>query len=156
MRDPDDDRWAVVRAAVARFPRSCGYYLVKLVAMDPDWSQTEEASLDALFESLDDHAWPPPAQRPSDQRWSDYEVLEDEARSHLVEALVAGPAYGHTRVTMPVADAEEIWRNARAVFSAEARFFMRLGLGNRAYAYQHGVVIVDGERAGCLCIVDGD
>jgi hypothetical protein len=156
MRELDDARWAAVRAEVARFPRLCGYYLVKLVAMAPGWDKAEEASLDALFQALDDKAWPPAEQRPSDQRWTDYEVLEEDARSQLIEALVAGHAYGHSQVTMPVASAEAIWRNARGVFGADARFFVGLGLGNNAYTFQHGVVIVDVDRAGCLWVVDGD
>jgi hypothetical protein len=33
---------------------------------------------------------------------------------------------------------------------------MGLGFGDSAYVFQGGVVVLDDEKAGCLCVVESD
>jgi hypothetical protein len=44
----------------------------------------------------------------------------------------------------------------RALFSFGTRFFLGVGLGDSGYVFQRGAVLVDDEKAGCLCVVVND
>lgn len=145
-----------VRRAVARYPRRSGYYLVNLVSLPENWVEDEEVALTEAIQALDDQRWPPPEERPDDQRWVDYEVSELQAAAHVVAALVGGPEIGHARDTIPNAEARAIWETFRALFATNARFFVGVGLGDFRYVYQQGAVMVDDRRAGCLCVIEND
>jgi hypothetical protein len=142
--------------SLGQYPRMHGYYLLKFVPLPLDWHADEERSLTIAFQELDDQTWAPPELRPKDQLWVDYEVDEAKARVHAIEALVGGAAVGHTRDTVPHGDPSAIWKRFRDLFAPDARFFLGLGLGDSAYVFQHGAVVVDDEKAGCLCIVESD
>ena len=145
-----------IRCVVGRYPRMHGYYLLNVVPLPLDWRDREEAALTAAFQALDDQPWPPHESRPDDQCWTDYEVPESEARAHVVAALVGGREVGHTRDTIPMADALPIWEAFRALFSAGARFFVGVGLGDSKFTFQQGAVVVDEHKAGCLCVIESD
>lgn len=145
-----------LRRAVARYPRRRGYYLVNLVALPEKWVDDEEVALTEAMQALDDQRWPPPEDRPDDQRWVDYEVSELRAAAHVVAALVGGPEIGHARDTIPKAEARAIWEAFRASFATNARFFIGVGLGDFRYVYQRGAVVVDNRKAGCLCVIEND
>ncbi|MBN2384687.1 hypothetical protein JXQ70_17570 [bacterium] len=139
-----------------QYPRMHGYYLLSLVQLSSRWRDEEETSLTTAFEALDDHPWKPPEMRPDFQSWVDYEVDEAEAHTHVVAALVGGREVGHTRDTIPRMEAAAIWERFRNLFRADARFFTGIGLGDSAYAFQRGAVIVDEYKAGCLCVIEDD
>ena len=141
---------------IARHPRMRGYYLLKVVPLPQNWREDEEVVLTEAIQSLDDHAWPPPEARPADQRWVDYEVSELAAAAHVIAALVGGLEIGHARETMPMAEARPIWEAFRALFSTNARFFLGVGLGDPKYVFQHGAVVADDHKAGCLCVIEND
>lgn len=145
-----------LRRALDSYPRMHGYYLLNFVPLASGWRDEEEASLSAAFEALDDQPWPPPELRPNDQRWVDYEVDEVSARAHAVEALLGGRAVGHAMDTVPEPEALKIWEAFRGLFSPDARFFTGVGLGDSAYVFQSGVVVVDDVKAGCLCVIEND
>ena len=130
--------------------------MLRFVPLPLGWHDNEERSLTTAFEALDDQTWTPPELRPKDQLWVDYEVDEAKARAHAIEALVGGAAVGHSRDTVPQSDASAIWKRFRALFALEARFFLGLGFGDSAYVFQQGAVVVDDEKAGCLCIIESD
>ena len=152
----DSESLDQLRDNLERHPRMHGYYLLNFVPLPVDWQGDEEASLTKAFEALDDQTWKPPELRPKDQLWMDYEVDEARARAHAVEALVGGGAVGHTRDTVSERDSSTIWKRFRDLFSLEARFFIGLGLGDPAYTFQHGAIVVDNQKAGCLCVIEGD
>ena len=145
-----------LRRVVARYPRMRGYYLLKVAPLPQNWREDEELVLTEAIESLDDHPWPPPEARPHDQRWVDYEVSELAAAAHVIAKLVGGLEIGHARETIPMAEARPIWEAFRALFSANARFFLGVGLGDSKYVFQHGAVVVDDHKAGCLCVIEND
>ena len=145
-----------LRETLGQYPRMHGYYLVNVVPLPFGWRDDEEGSLAIAFEALDDQTWKPVELRPKDQLWVDYEVEEAKARVHAVEALIGGGAVGHSSDTVPKGDAFAIWQRFRELFSSEARFFMGLGFGDSAYVFQGGVVVLDDEKAGCLCVVESD
>ena len=145
-----------LRSDLGRYPRMHGYYLLNLVPLPSTWREDEEASLTSAFEALDDQSWERPELRPKDQLWADYEVNEAKARAHIVAALVGGEAVGHTRETIPAPVAQELWEKFRGLFSLNTRFYVGLGFGDSAYAFQQGVVAVDDQKAGCLGVIEGD
>lgn len=145
-----------IRRVLARYPRMRGYYLLNVVPLPENWAEHEETLLTEAIEALDDHEWPPVEARPADQRWVDYEVSELVAAAHAAAALVGGGAVGHARDTIPIADARPIWEAFRGLFSTSARFFIGVGLGDPKYVFQQGVVVADGEKAGCLCVIEND
>lgn len=69
MSDPVE----AIRATLAKFPRMHGYYLLK--AVDIEWIDDEEVSLDVIMQQLDDHPWPPREQRPTFPCWTDTSSL---------------------------------------------------------------------------------
>ena len=144
------------RHTLGQHPRMHGYYLLNVVPLPIGWHDDEEGSLTTAFEALDDQTWPPPQLRAQDQLWVDYQVDEAKARAHAIEALVGGGAVGHCRDTIPKGDASAIWKRFRDLFSPGARFFIGLGFGDSMYVFQHGAVLVDDEKAGCLCVVESD
>ncbi len=152
----DSESLNQLRDTLERHPRMHGYYLLNFEPLPLGWRGNEETSLTKAFEALDDQTWKPAELCSEDQHWVDYEVDEARARAHAVEALVGGGAVGHTRETVPERDSSAIWKQFRDLFSRDARFFIGLGLGDPAYAYQHGAIVVDNEKAGCLCVVEGD
>ncbi len=147
---------AQLRRDLDRYPRMHGYYLLNSVQMPANWQSDEEHSLSSAFELLDDHPWMPVETHPNDQYWTDYEVFETEAREQTVAALVGGNEIGHARETIPQGVAASIWESFRKQFSPQARFFVRLGLGNPEHVFQRGTVVVDEETAGCLWVVESD
>ena len=156
IHDLHSDVFEALQRELTACPRMHGYYILKLVSIDPTWATHEEDSLDTLFESFDDHPWPPPSQRPQGGAWTDQEVSEEAGAQEAIAALIGGREAGHLRDTLSPDRAADVWRRFRALFSERARFFVGLGLGDRAYAFQRGTVIVDVDRAGALCIVEGD
>jgi len=152
----DSESLDQLRHTLGQYPRMHGYYLLNLVPLPLGWRDDEEGSLTTAFEALDDQTWAPPELRPKDQLWVDSEVEEAKARVHAIEALVGGGAVGHSRDTVPQGDAFAIWKRFRDLFLPEVRFFIGLGLGDSAYVYQQGVVVVDDEKAGCLYVVEND
>ncbi|XXX79864.1 hypothetical protein WMF30_13925 [Sorangium sp. So ce134] len=145
-----------LRSALAAYPRSYGYYLVKMVALDARWREDEETALTAAFQALDDHEWPAPELRPNDQTWADYEVIERRARELTVDALVGGAAVGHARDTIDRQEALALWLRFRGLFAPQARFFCGVGFGDSNYVFSGGAVIVDDVKAGCLFIIEND
>jgi hypothetical protein len=103
MSDPLE----AIRATLAKFPRMHGYYLLKVV--DIEWTDDEDASLDVIMQQLDDHAWPPPEQRPISPRWTDDVIPEADARDIVITGLVGGANVGHTRDTISRATAIAVW-----------------------------------------------
>jgi hypothetical protein len=156
IRDIHDPELEAIRRELEARPRQHGYYLLRLVAIDPAWSRDEEAALDAIFRRLDDKVWPPVAARPDVGPWSSLEVSEEQARQEAIAALVGGRPVGHGKDTVPPERAAAAWRRFRALFSADVRYFIRLGLGNEDYVFRGGAVIVDFDRAGSLCVVESD
>jgi hypothetical protein len=152
----DTESLEQLRNILGQYPRMHGYYLVNFVPLPPGWRDDEEESLATAFGELDDQEWKPVELRPKDQLWVDCEVQEAEARVHALEALVGGGAVGHSSDTVPKGDALAIWQRFRELFASEARFFMGLGFGDSAYVFQLGVVVLDDEKAGCLCVVESD
>ncbi len=148
--------FAQIQRDLERYPRMHGYYLCKTVRMQWNWEMDEERSLTTAFEALDDHPWPPHERHPVEQRGADYEVVESQAREHTVTALVGGIEIGHARETIPHDIAILIWDRFRKLFSPQARFFVRLSLGDPEYVFQSGAVVVDEEYAGCLWVVESD
>ena len=71
-------------------------------------------------------------------------------------ALVGGKDVGHTRETISERVAQELWDKFRGLFSFNTRFYVGLGFGDSEYAFQQGVVAVDDQKAGCLCVIGGD
>lgn len=147
---------AQLRRDLERYPRMHGYYLLNTTQLPVDWQSDEERSLTAACESLDDHPWKLPEILAQDQLWTDYEVCEAEACEHVVAALVGGNEIGHSRDTIPQEVAVSIWERFRKLFSPQARFFVRLSLGNQEYVFQRGAVVVDEVTAGCLWVVESD
>lgn len=145
-----------IHRTLASHPRAFGYYLVKMVALEPGWRADEQAALTRAIEALDDRPWPAPELRPSDQSWTDYETTEAVGEQNAIQALVGGNAVGHARETIERPEARRIWLQFRALFSAEARFFCGVGLGDSRYVFSEGVVVIDEWRAGCLCVVEND
>lgn len=145
-----------VRRLLAKHPRMHGYYLLKLVELPPSWRDDAEAALTSAFQSLDDHEWPPAGQRPVEQAWSDYEVSEEIAKSRTISALIGGGAIGHSRDTIARDQAAQIWAAFRAIFASTPQFFCGVGLGDSAYAYLDGAILVDEAKAGCLCVIEDD
>lgn len=156
MHEEYDSLFVKLKAEIEAYPRLSGYYILKLVALDPGWVNDEEHALDALFQYCDDHPWPPPEERKAEGCWSDYETLEEEAEQEVVTALVGGPEVGHVAQTMTPDQAAHFWRRFRGLFSERARYFMGLGLGSREYVFQRGIVIVDTHRAGTIYVVESD
>jgi hypothetical protein len=130
--------------------------LLNVVPLPANWREDEEAALTRAFEALDNHPWAPPEQRPSDELWTDYEAREAAARAHVAAALIGGRDVGHSRDTIPEGTAHAFWTRFRDLFLADARFFLGVGLGDPAYVHLQGVVAVDDDKAGCLCVVEGD
>lgn len=145
-----------IRGVLANHPRMHGYYLLKLVELAPSWRDDEDAALSDAFQSLDDHEWRPREQRPADQSWSGYEVAESTAKQRTISALVGGREVGHSRDTIDPQLASRIWDAFRASFGAAPRFFCGVGLGDSAYVYLDGAILVDDSKAGCLCVVEDD
>ena len=84
-----------------------------------------------------------------------YEANESTARDHLVAALVGGNCIGHARDTVPESVADGLWKRSRSP-PGDVRFFLGVGLGDQAYAYQQGIVTVDNDKAGCFFVIDDD
>lgn len=145
-----------IRRVLARYPRAYGYYLLNMVPLSENWVEYEEVLLTEAIQALDDQPWPPPEARPDNQRWVDYEVSEPAAAAHVIAALVGGSEVGHARETIPMQDARWIWDAFRGLFSSPARFFIGVGLGDSRYVFQHGAVVADEHRAGCLCVIEND
>lgn len=137
-------------------PRMHGYYLLRLVDLPAGWRADEESSLTCAFEALDDKQWEPLELRPTDQRWIDYEVDEATACDHVVAGLVGGSAVGHIKETFAPQDALDVWKAFRSLFLRDARFFCGVDLGDPAYVFREGAIIVDETRAGCLGVVEDD
>jgi len=145
-----------IRKDLSTFPRSCGYYLVKVVSLDHARLEDDDAVLTAAFQSLDDHEWPGEELRPTDQRWADYAASENVAAERTIEALIGGASIGHVRETIDRTTATETWRRFRELFSPDARFFVGVALGDATYVRSEGAIIVDEAHAGCLCVVEDD
>jgi len=153
----DEPLFREITAELRDRPRMHGYYILHLVRVDPGWPTREEAYLDELFQSFDTEEWPPQEEREGmGGSWADYEVREDEARSEVIAALVGGGEIGHLKDTISARQPESVWSRFRSLFSPQVRFFMRLGLGSREYVFQRGAVLVDVDRAGAMCVVEGD
>ena len=145
-----------IRGLLANHPRIHGYYLLQLVQLPPSWQDDEEASLTEAFQSLDDHEWPPPELRPAEQSWSDYEVTELIAKRRTISSLIGGREVGHSRDTIDPQLASQIWDAFRAIFGSAPRFFCGVGLGDSAYVYLDGAILVGDNKAGCMCVVEDD
>jgi len=143
---------------LARFPRRCGYYLFDVVSVSPipEDDAVRDLYLDDLFRHFDDKEWPPLSDYPTDQTWDCYECGREEAATHVVEALVGGPAIGHTRKTISPDKALGLWYRFESLFTEPRRYYMRIGFGSVEMAFQHGSVIIGGGRAGLLCIAESD
>lgn len=139
-------------------PRLCGYYLIRLIDLtSPDVTfDSPEQRLDAIFQDLDDQAWRPAEERPTDQLWSDYAVGAEAAKSHAIASLIGGQEIGHTRPTISRDLAVEFWCRFDAEFDQPKRYYTAHGLGDSEYVFQHGVVIVSETRAGVLGVIEND
>lgn len=145
-----------IKEDLATHPRLCGYYILKFVELPTDWRKREEETLTIAFEALDDHVWKPPELPPTDQTWADYEVEESAAREHAIMALVGGREVGHSIDTIDPLEAASIWAKFRGLFHSDCHFFCGVALGNSEYVFNHGVILVDDAKAGCLCVVESD
>jgi hypothetical protein len=145
-----------IRVLLQEHPRLCGYYLVGAVSLPPNWRAHEETALTRAFEALDDKPWKPTEDRPTEHRWTDYEVSEPVAKAHAIEMLIGGPEVGHTDLTMSELRAQEIWQMFRGLFTPRVRFFKGLALGDSKHVFLSGVVVADETIAACLCVIESD
>jgi hypothetical protein len=153
----DSPDFSSIRETLEKHPRLSGYYLTRFVALNvPRGEAWSDVTLDALFESFDDQPWPPVEARPADQRWADYECSLEVARQELLDALVGGFEIGHTSQTVGWDVAHDVWRRFEGLFGPDRRYYRGLGLGDRSCAFQRGIAIVDGDRAGMVCVVEND
>lgn len=158
MQPRHDAEFRALRRRVSRFPRMHGYYLIDLVSIEAlrAAGRSEEQILDTVLEHFDDEPWPPADRRPDNVSWTEHEVDRSRADEVAIRALVGGRDVGHTRETMPADTARDIWREFEALFDERRRYYAGMGLGNHAYSYLHGVVVVDRARAGILWVVEND
>lgn len=140
----------------AEHPRLCGYYLIGLMDISDEHGRATAEVLDEALELLDDQDWPPPEQRPQDQTWLDYRVGRAAAHAHMLESLIGGNNIGHTKPTMSVEVAEEMWALFLRNFADEAEFLTGMSLGDSEHVFLVGVAAFDHQRVGVLCIAESD
>lgn len=151
-------RFNALKERVESFPRAHGYYLIDLVELAsvvPPSADEEEAA-ERVFRHFDDHSWPAEEDCPKGQSWADYEVGREEARRHTAEALAGGMAVGHLAETIPRETAEGLFDEFEAFFDLPRRDYVRMGLGDPAYVFQQGVVILTPRLVGILWVVEDD
>jgi len=99
-------------------PRLQGYYLLKLLALEPPLEDLrDETALGQIFEVLDDRPWRRLPDQVSDQSWADYRAEELAARDEVIGALIGGGAVGHAHDTMEPSLAQIIWSMFESQFS---------------------------------------
>jgi hypothetical protein len=147
-----------LKAEIESYPRLCGHYLVDLIAIPglPEGGVDREMFLKELFQYFDDHEWPPPSGRATDQSWDDYQCDRDVATAHVVEALVGGRSIGHTDETMSHAKALEFWYRFEALLEEPRHYYTGMGLGDQEQVFLYGAVIVGSDAAGLLWIAESD
>lgn len=148
----------LLKCEIESFKRLCGHYIIDLVSISAMRSAgwDDEQILDHVLQNWDDDAWPPESQRPTNQSWADYEIDREQARSHIIEVLVGGKAIGHLNNTISAEQAALFFDRFCLHFEEPMRFFAGLGLGDPAYVFLYGIVILDAARAGILWVVEGD
>lgn len=148
----------MLKAEIEAYPRLCGYYLIKMVKITDLRlaSSNEEAMIETIFQYLDDQKWPPKEQRMKDQKWTEYIVDRETALRHTVEGLVAGPQKGHLRPTIEANIAKLFFDRFDAMFDEPKSYYIGMGLGNPAYVFFDGVVIISKAHAGLLWVVEAD
>jgi hypothetical protein len=154
----NNPEFSVLKAEVEAHRRLCGYYIIDLVSIRDlrARGESQESILEILIDRFDDESAEIDRGIVTDEKWSDYEVTMDRARTHAVESLVGGPSIGHTKKTMSESTAADLFDRFVAVCGANPRFYIGLGIGNREYAFTYGVLIVADELAGILWIVESD
>ncbi len=139
-------------------PRMYGHYIVGLVELNRSKTATieREEILDAVFQHFDPSTWPPPAQRPQDQSWEDYECSGESAREHTIEALMGGHFIGHSKATMDQETASGLFERFESFFESNRKYYFGLSFGDRKYTFQHGCAMADAARIGVLCLAESD
>lgn len=147
-----------LKTAIESHKRLCGYYIIKLVDItDMRAARASDEEIgEQVFQYFDDHPWPPPEQRPSDQTWADYESEMAAARQHTLEALVGGPSIGHTKPTMTQGRAECYFERFEQLFEEPRKYYTGMAFGDARHVFSSGVAIISHKRAGVLWIVEDD
>lgn len=150
--------FTALKADIEAHPRLCGYYIIHLVSIrDLRADNTpQEKILEILVEHFDDDPNDPDPEFVPDHEWSDYETTLDRARVHTVESLIGGPRIGHTVQAMDDSTAGECFDRFVEICGPNPRFYIGLGIGDRKYVFQYGLLAVADDRAGILWIVESD
>lgn len=158
MKRISDMRLESLRSQLERHPRQHGYYIIDLVSIKDlrESGRTNEEIMDVLTDLWYDEPSDRVSVAQSDQTWADYRVEFAEARTHTIEALVGGRDVGHTRDTISKNVASECFDQFIAIVDDKLSFYIRLGIGNADYVFNHGVVAIGEKRAGILWVVEGD
>lgn len=138
-------------------PRLQGYYLLKLLALEPALEDLrDETVLDQIFEMLDDRPWQRLPGHVSDQSWADYRAEASAARDEVIGALIGGGCVGHAHYTMEPSLAETVWSLFESQFSLPRDYYTGIQFGSPAYVFQRGAAIISRAAAGILFVIEDD
>ena len=158
LTEIEDSEFDALKTRIESRPRLCGYYILGLVSIREfrDSNATQESILEHVINYFDDDPTEPDPNFVSDHGWVDYETDHDRARAHAIESLVGGSQIGHTRHTMTELQAAKAFDEFLNLCGPNPRFYIGMGIGDRKYVFQYGVLIVANSRGGMLWVVESD
>jgi hypothetical protein len=133
------------------------YYIIKFVSIADLRSQnkTNDEIANIVAEYSDDQEWPSTDSVAQGFSVPPSPISEEEVSKIVTRDLAGGSHYGHIDYAIQPEEAENIWQEFKSLFTGDKTFYS-VALGDPAYTFYGGALIVGKDTAGVLNIVQDD